>query len=52
MRIKTITERKELANARIEAGVECMFITADTETPVKMNQYKTTGRKVPSPKTG
>ena len=47
-----ITEKREMANAIIAAGVECMFGVADTETPVDMPQGKATGRKVISPKTG
>jgi hypothetical protein len=47
-----ITDKSQLADAIIAAGVECLFGVADTETPVKMPESKPTGRKVASAKTG
>jgi hypothetical protein len=47
-----ITDKSQLANAIIAAGVECMFGVADTETPVEMRKFNLTGRKITSPVSG
>lgn len=47
-----ITDKSQLADAIIAAGVECMFGVADTETPVEMRKFNLTGRKIISPVSG
>lgn len=47
-----IENKNELVGFLRAIGTECRFVTADTETEVKMNKFQLTGRKVISPKTG
>lgn len=47
-----IEDKAELIGFLRSIGTECRFICVTTETEVKMNMARNTGRKVKSPKTG